>query len=195
MNLFTILTKFTVIILPFYVFLSVFLTNIIGIPKAGFFIKELVIVLLFLSLIYEYFKAKKLPKLEILDYLVIFYIIYWVWISLFNWLWLNSIIYGWRYDFMFLIVLLIYKHWAEFLKVSIKDILKTFLISASASLLFWFLIKFKRYQHTKKRSSILENLFLNNSIIFWFLKLLLPLHILLHLFFLNRQAFFVFSLP
>lgn len=143
MNLFTILTKFTVIILPFYVFFSVFFTNIIGIPKAGFYIKELVIVLLFISLIYEYFKAKKLPKFEILDYLVFFYIIYWVWITLFNWLWLNSIAYGWRYDFMFLIVLLIYKHWAEFLKVSVREILRIFIISASASLLFWFLIKFR----------------------------------------------------
>jgi hypothetical protein len=143
MNIFTILTKAAVIILPFYVFLSVFLTNIIWIPKAGFFIKELLIVMIFFSLIYEFFKAKKLPNFELLDYLVFFYIIYWVWITLYNWLWLNSIIYGWRYDFMFLIVLLIYKHWAEFLKVSVKEILKLFLYSWAWSLLFWFLIKFR----------------------------------------------------
>jgi len=143
MNLFTIITKAIVIILPFYVFLSIFLTNVIWIPKAGFFIKELLIIIIFFSVIYEFIKAKKFPKFELLDYLVFFYIIYWVWITLFNWLWLNSIIYWWRYDFMFLIVLLLYKHWAQFLKVNTKEILKLFLYSWIWSLLFWILIKFR----------------------------------------------------
>lgn len=143
MNLFTILTRFAVIVLPFYVFLAVYLNHLTWIDKIWFIFKEWLLVIIFLSLIYEFIKAKKFPKFEILDYLVLFYIIYWVWITIYNWLWLNSIIYGWRYDFMFLIVLLIYKHWEQFLKVKTKDIIKTFLYSWAGALLFSFLIKFR----------------------------------------------------
>lgn len=143
MNLFTLLTKFGVIILPFYVFFTVFIGYITWFDKVWFFLKEWLLVAIFFSLIYEFYKAKKLPKLDILDYLVFSYIIYWVWITLYNWLWLNSIVYGWRYDFMFLIVMLIYKHWEQFLKVKIKDLIQLFVYSWALSLLFWILIKFR----------------------------------------------------
>lgn len=143
MNLFTILTKFAVSILPFYVFFAVFFWYLTWFDKVWFFLKEWLLVIIFLSLIYEFIKARKLPKLDILDYLVLFYIIYWVWITLYNWLGLNSIIYGWRYDFMFLIVMIIYKHWAEFLKVSVNQLIKLFVYSWALSLLFWILIKFR----------------------------------------------------
>lgn len=143
MNLFTILTKFGVIILPFYVFFTVFLGYITWFDKVWFFLKEWLLVAIFFSLIYEFFKAKKLPKLDILDYLVFSYIAYWIWITIYNWLWLNSIVYGWRYDFMFLIVMLIYKHWEQFLKIKIKDLIQLFVYSWALSLLFWILIKFR----------------------------------------------------
>jgi hypothetical protein len=110
-NLFTYLIQFLIIGLPFYVLFAVFFSTQLWLPKAWFFVKELVIILLSFSLIYEFVKNKKFPKFDLLDYLVFTYILYWVWITFYNWLWINSIIYGWRYDFIFLIVLLIVKHW------------------------------------------------------------------------------------
>lgn len=147
-NLFTILVKFLIIILPFYVFLAVFFTNQIWIPNAGFYIKELVIVLLFLSLVYEFIKVKRFPKLDLLDYLIVWYILYWVWITLFNWLWLKSIVYWWRYDFIFFIVFLLIKHWKQFLSVDVNKLCKIFIISASFSLLLSIFIKFSLWEKT-----------------------------------------------
>lgn len=143
MNLFTLLTKFAVAILPFYVFLAVFLWYITWFDKIGFLFKEWLLVAIFFSLIYEFIKAKKIPKLDMLDYLVLSYITYWVWITLYNWLGLNSIIYGWRYDFMFLIVMIIYKHWAIFLKTDFKKLATIFVYSWAMALLFGILIKFR----------------------------------------------------
>lgn len=145
-NLFTIITQILVVILPFYVFLTVFFTNVVWIQYFWFLIKEFLLVVLFVSLVYEFIKIKKKPELDMLDYLVFFYIIYWVWITLINWLWLKSILYWWRYDFMFLIVMLIYKHWTQFLKIDRKQIMKLFIYSWTWALLFWFLLKFRFWE-------------------------------------------------
>jgi hypothetical protein len=147
-NLFTLLTSLLLILLPFYVLIAVFFSVKIWIPKAGFYIKELVIVLLIISLIYEFIKNKIIPKLEIIDYLIIWYIWYWIIITLINWLWLNSLAYGWRYDFILFIVFLIYKHWKQFLEVSTNKLVKLFLISSSISLLFSILIKFRLWEQS-----------------------------------------------
>jgi len=145
-NLFTILTQLLVILLPFYVILAVFFSVKIWIPKAGFYIKELVLIFLSISLIYEFIKNKLIPKLELIDYLIIAYVIYWIIITFSNWLWFKSIVYWWRYDFIFLYTFLLFKHWSQFLQVSIRNILKTFLISSSISLLFSVLIKFRLWE-------------------------------------------------
>ena len=142
-NSFTIITQILVIILPFYVFLTVFFTNVVWINNFWFYIKELLLALLFWSLVYEYIKKEKIPNFDLLDYLIFFYIFYWITITLINWLWLKSIVYWWRYDYMFLIVMLIYKHWREFLKINRREIMKLFLYSWTWALLFWFLLKFR----------------------------------------------------
>lgn len=141
-NLFTIITKLIVIIMPFYVLWAVFLENIWHIPKAWFFIKELLIIMLFFSLIYEYIKQKKVPRFDVLDYLVFAFVIYGVAITFVNGLWLKSIIFGGRYDFMFLIVMVIYKHSNTFLKVKTNKLIQLFLFSGLASLFFWIVFKF-----------------------------------------------------
>ena len=123
-------------------------------PLFGFFIKEFVIVLLLIILAYQYFKEKKLPNFELLDYLIFWYFAYGVWISLFNGLWLNSIFYWWRYDFIFLVVFLIFRHGKTYLQIKFDELVKLFLISASISLIIWLLIKFTIWEE------ILE--------IFWF---------------------------
>jgi len=147
-NLFTLLTQAIIILLPFYVLFAVFFSVKVWIPKAWFYIKELLIVLLFFSLIYEFFKNKIKPKFELIDYLIFLYITYWILITLYNWLWINSIIYWWRYDYIFFIVFLIFKHWKQFLEVSNKKLFKLFLISSSTSLLISILIKFRLWEQT-----------------------------------------------
>lgn len=170
MNIFTILTKALVIILPFYVFISVYLWHLTWINNIWLFFKEWLLILVFLSLVYEFFKAKKIPKLDTLDYLIFSYIIYWIWITIYNWLWIDSIIYGWRYDFMFLVVLLIFKHWAQFLEAKTKDIIILFLYSWAAALVFSFLIKFRL-----KEEFLLEFWYIN-YISDWTFKWWIPIY-------------------
>ncbi len=141
-NLFTIITKFLVIILPFYVIISLFLTNILHIPMAWFFIKEFALVLLFWSLAFEYIKDKKIPKFDLLDYLVFSFILYGVIITFANGLWLKSIIFGGRYDFMFLVVMLIFKNSWNYLKISLKKLLELFLYSGFFAILLSSIFKF-----------------------------------------------------
>ncbi|PID87326.1 hypothetical protein CSB07_01990 [Candidatus Gracilibacteria bacterium] len=141
-NLFTIITKFLVIILPFYVIISLFLTNILHIPMAGFFIKEFALVLLFGSLAFEYIKDKKIPKFDLLDYLVFSFILYGVIITFANGLGLKSIIFGGRYDFMFLVVMLIFKNSGNYLKISLKKLLELFLYSGFFAILLSSIFKF-----------------------------------------------------
>ncbi len=145
-NLFTILTKFLIIILPFYVIIKVYLDKILGMWFLWFFIKEFIIILLFLSLIYEYFFNKKNKeiklKFNLIDYCIFIFIWYWIIITLINWLWVNNIFFWWRYDFLWFIVFLIYKYWNSFLKVKTKELIKLFMISAWVSLFLWIIVKF-----------------------------------------------------
>ncbi len=145
-NLFTLLTKFLVIILPFYVIIKVYSDKMLDMWFLGFFIKEFIIILLFLCLIYEYFFNKKNKgiklKFDFIDYLIFIFIWYWILITFINWLWFNNIFFWWRYDFLWFIVFLIYKHWKIFLKVKIRELVKLFMISAWISLFLWVMVKF-----------------------------------------------------
>lgn len=149
-NLFTLLTKFLVIILPFYVIIKIFFEVKLWVPFFGFFIKELVVVVLFFCLTFQYFKAKKIPKFELLDYLIFWYFAYWIIITLVNWLSFEYIFYGWRYDFIFLVVFLVYRHGREFLQTSFSHLIKLFLASASTSLIIWLLVKFITWEEILK---------------------------------------------
>lgn len=145
-NLFTILTRFLVIILPFYVVIKVFFEHKLWITNFWFFIKEFVIVLLFFSMIYEFYKIKKFPKLEVLDYLILLYFLYWIFITFYNSLWLKSLIYWARYDYMFLVVFLIYRHSKQFLQITVKKLLISFIFSWSIALLFSIMLKFRVWE-------------------------------------------------
>ncbi|MDP2090000.1 MAG: O-antigen ligase family protein [Candidatus Gracilibacteria bacterium] len=147
-NLFTILTQFLIIVLPFYVLIAVFFSQIVGITNAGFFIKEFIIILLAFSLIYEFVKNKKIPQFDTIDYLIFGYIFYGIIITFINGLGLDSIFYGGRYDFIFFIVFLIYKHGNEFLQVKNKDLCKLLLISGGLSIMFSLMIKFRLGEQT-----------------------------------------------
>ncbi len=143
-NLFTILTKFLIIILPFYVVIKVYFDKVIGFGFFGFFIKELVLILLFFSLLYEYFFAKNIKKIkfDLIDYLIFAFIFYWLAITILNWLWFSSIIYGGRYDFLWFVVFLIFRHGRVLIKEKISSLLRLFLIWWSISLFLWIVVKF-----------------------------------------------------
>lgn len=141
-NLFTWWTVIFVILMPFYVLIKVFFEYKLEIPYFGFFIKELLVLALWCIAIFEFIRKKIVPKFDILDYLVFSYFIYGIAITLVNGLWLSHIAHGWRYDFFFLAILILYKHAAILLNVSAEKLIKYFLLSASSSIFLWFLVKF-----------------------------------------------------
>jgi hypothetical protein len=141
-NLFTLLTKILVIILPFYVIIKVFFTELVWFGFFWFFIKEFILIILFFIVVFEYFKKNLSIKFDLLDYWIICFILYWIWITILNWWWLKEIIFWWRYDFLWFIVFLIYKHWSKLLLINVSDLIKTFLFSAFLSLFLWLMVKF-----------------------------------------------------
>ena len=145
-NLFTILTKILIIILPFYVIIKVYSDKILGLWFFWFFIKEFIVILLFFSLIYEYFFNKKNKDIKLkfdkIDYLIFAFILYWIIITLINWLWFKALFFWGRYDFLGFIVFFIFKHGKIFLKEKIKNLIKLFLLSACISLFLGLMIKF-----------------------------------------------------
>ncbi len=141
-NFFTILTKFLIIILPFYVIIKVYFKELVWFWFFGFFIKEFVVILLFCTLIYEFWKNKKRPKFDYLDYLIFLFFAYWIIITFLNSWWLKEIFYWWRYDFLGFFVFLIYKHWKIFLKEKLKNLINLFFISSLISIFFGLIVKF-----------------------------------------------------
>lgn len=140
-NLFTNISKLIVILLPFYVIVKVFFEFKLWINYFWILIKEVLILILILSLIYEFYKKRCFPKFEILDYLIFSYFWYWIIITLINSLGFSAIFYGWRYDFIFLVVFLIFRHWKQFLQISINKLFSLFILSASISLFLSVTIK------------------------------------------------------
>lgn len=143
-SMFTLLTKFLIIILPFYVILKVFFDFKFNLWFLWFFIKEFIILILWLIVLFEFFfnnKDKKI-KLDFLDYSIFAFIIYWIFITFFNWLWFNAVFFWWRYDYLWFIVFLIFRHWKIFLKSSLIELIKLFLLWGWISLFLWIMVKF-----------------------------------------------------
>ena len=141
-NFFTIITKLLIIILPFYVIIKVYLDKKLWLWFLGFFIKEFLIVLLFLSFVFSKVKNKEKIKFDTLDYLIILFILYWIIISFVNWLWLKEIIIWWRYDFLWFVVFFIFKHSKNLLTEKRKNLLYLFLMSAWISIFLGIIVKF-----------------------------------------------------
>lgn len=133
--------KFLVIILPFNVIITVFFEYKIWFHWFWIY-KELIIFYLLSYLLFWFYKNKKLPKFDIIDYSIFWYIWYLLLISLINKTWLKAIVFWWRYDFEFLLIFLITKHWRFLLKEKLSYYLKTFLISASIAVGIWILVRF-----------------------------------------------------
>jgi hypothetical protein len=147
-NLFTLVTVIFTILMPFYVFLKVLFEHKFWISGFGIFIKEWLLIFLWFIVIYEFIKNKVFPKIELLDIFILLYFMYWIGITIYQWLPIEHIIYGWRYDFVFLWVFLLYKHAAQFLKIRSNKLIQYFLISASVSIFLWIMIKFMLWEST-----------------------------------------------
>lgn len=169
-NLFTIITKFLIAILPFYVIIKVFFEVKIWLPYFGFFIKEWLIIILLWLLIFEFIRKKIKPNFDILDYLIFAYFTYWIGISLFNGISITWIIYWWRYDFIFLVVFLIFRHSKIILKSSLNDLIKIFLIFGWISLFISIIIKFIIWEE------VLEIFWFSMYVDNWYYKWGIPMY-------------------
>lgn len=143
-SIFDLAIQFLLIFLPFSSFVSVFLTYKIGIP-GGNFIKEIILAIAGISLVYtytqSYFTSKIYRfKLTKIDYLILFYIVLMIGISIFT-TGFRGIIYGGRYDFSFLIIFLIAYHGFPLLQKPISYYLRLFLIASGIMLFFSGLLK------------------------------------------------------
>ncbi|EKE28707.1 MAG: hypothetical protein ACD_3C00026G0008 [uncultured bacterium (gcode 4)] len=135
------LYKALLVILPFHVLVSVFFDYKIWI--SGFWIyKEILVIALLWILIHELYKLKKMPKFDILDFMIFGYFGYLLLISLVNFTWLKPIIYGWRYDFEFLLMFLVSRHWGFLLKDKLSSYIRLFLLSWWAAIIIWLLVRF-----------------------------------------------------
>ncbi len=133
-NLFTLITIALVILMPFYVLLKVFFEYQLGLSYTWVLFKEWLVLLLGLSLIYEFYKAKKFPQFEVLDYLILAYFVYGIGVTLWNGLGLSNLFHGGRYDFMFFWVFLLLRHGKQFLHISKKKLIRLFVWSGGISL-------------------------------------------------------------
>lgn len=140
-SLFDRIFRFFIAVLPWSVFLAVFLQFKLGVPGAGLF-KEIILMILGGTLVYEYWKNRELPKCGLLEKLVGAYIGWLMLITLVNHHGLAYLVYGGRYDFEFLIALLIAKHGVPFLKGSIAQYVRIFLWSGSLALFAGILVRF-----------------------------------------------------
>ncbi len=140
-SMFDRIFRIFLILLPWSVLFTVFFGSKLGIPGISYF-KEIFLVMLLACLVWDFWKRKMWPKLDILDALIGAYIGYLVLITLIQGLGISSLIFGGRYDFEFLIAFQIARHGSSLLSQSISQYLKVFLLSASVALFAGLLVRF-----------------------------------------------------
>lgn len=140
-KIFDKVAKIFIILLPFSVVISVFFQFKIHFWVVSMY-KEILLIILFVMLIYDKFKTKKKFIFDLLDYLIFWYFWYLLLISLINLTNIKSFLYWSRYDFEFLLIFLIFRHWAYLLKEKLSYYLRLFLYSWWAAILIWALIRF-----------------------------------------------------
>ncbi len=132
-SIFDIAIRFFLVFIPFSSFISVFFVHKLGISGASF-IKEAVLVIAGLALLYTYIKSyfgdkKYTINLTKIDLLILTYILVFTGITIFT-TGLQGMVYGGRYDFSFLLTFLIAYHGFPLLEKPISYYLKLFLYSA-----------------------------------------------------------------
>jgi hypothetical protein len=142
--IFDYVVRFFLIFIPFSSFISVFLVHKIGITGASF-IKELILVIWWIALLYTYIQSyfwnkKYLLKISTIDILIFLYIILFVGITIMT-TGIQGMIYGGRYDFSFLLVFLLAYHGFPLLQKPVSYYIRIFLLSAWSMLFISGLLK------------------------------------------------------
>lgn len=137
-RVYDILFQSLIIFLPFYVLVTVFLKYQLEISFAPY-IKEWILSIMGLCvLVYKIYTKTSFSKIDIA---IGAYILYLVVLSIFS-TGFNWIVYGWRYDFEFLIAFLIAYHGSSLLTHKISYYLKLFLLSWGLAIAIGVLIRF-----------------------------------------------------
>lgn len=135
------LTKAFLAFLPFSVLAAVFFSHEIGIPGVNY-LKEALLLAIAATTAYAYYADRKLPKLDIADFLIGGYVA-WMLLSTFaNGSGLASYAYGGRYDFEFLFAFLAFKHAHPYLPGKVSEYVRVFLVSATAAIVIGLFVRF-----------------------------------------------------
>lgn len=78
-----LITKALLVFLPFNVVVSVFVQYKLGIPAISY-LKEAIVLSLGMLLVFWFYREKKLPKLDFIDYSILAYIAILILITIFN---------------------------------------------------------------------------------------------------------------
>ncbi len=148
-TIFDFAVRFFLVFIPFSSFLSVFFTHKIGIFGASY-IKEGILLVAWLSLIYTYIQSyfwdkKYILKFTKIDYLIFLYFIVMITVTLFT-TWFRGAIFGGRYDFAFLLTYLLAYHGFLLLGNPISYYLRLFLISSGFMLFLSALLKWPLHE-------------------------------------------------
>lgn len=132
--------RLLILILPFITILSVFTSQILHLPWMTY-VKELLLVVMWVYLFLEHFSGRSRIRWSFIDVLLAWYIGILIFITLFT-TGFTGLLYGWRYDFEFLIAFFIIFHGSRFLKESSAYYVRLFLISGWIMLFFSLLVRF-----------------------------------------------------
>lgn len=136
-----LLVKSFLVFLPFSVFASVFLSFKVGIPGVNY-VKELLLLAIAGVAGYAYFRDKKWPELDKVDYLILGYVVWMLLSTLVNGSGIRSFVYGGRYDFEFLFAFVVFKHAYAYLPGKVSEYVRLFLLSASAAIVIGLFVRF-----------------------------------------------------
>ncbi len=136
---FDIFFRILLMLLPFTTLLTVWTKEQLWISGVGFY-KEILLFLMFAIVVWYHITGRHKLKLWRFDILLVAYIVSMLVVSFFT-TGIRWIIYGWRYDFEFLLAFWVIFHGAIFLEKPISYYIKIFLISCGSMLFLSWLLK------------------------------------------------------
>lgn len=136
-----LLTKTFLAFLPFSVFAAVFLSFKLGIPGVNY-VKELLLLAIAGIVGYSYYRDRKWPTLDVIDYLIGGYVAWMLLSTVVNGGSFRHFAFGGRYDFEFLFAFVIFRHAYAYLPGKMSEYVRVFLISATAAICIGILVRF-----------------------------------------------------
>jgi len=134
-------TLFLVAFLPWSVIFSVLGTERLWLNIARFS-KEILVIIIVILYVIDVIKRKIKIWFDLFDGLTLAFIGILLWVSFFQGTSLKWIVYWLRYDVGFLVLMMIMRRVLPLWNITLRDILKVFLISGWWMLVMWFLIRY-----------------------------------------------------